>query len=223
MANAAGGTFDPQINYTLQYWQLYQAMYDGLLAFTKVGGQQSFTVVPDLAESMPKVTDGGKTYTFTLRKGIKFSNGQPVTPDDVVASFERIFKVSSPTAGTFYNGIVGASACLKSPANCTLPKGVIGDDKTNTVVIHLVEPDPEFPYKLAVPHASILPKSAPSKDAGSTPIPSTGAYMVKSYDPNRALDPGAQPLLQAVVGARRSRRVTRTRSTRRSGSRSRPR
>ena len=187
VANAAGGSLDPQINYTLQYWQLYQAMYDGLLAFTKVGGQQSFTVVPDLAESMPKVTDGGKTYTFTLRKGIKFSNGQPVTPDDVVASFERIFKISTPTAGTFYNGIVGASTCLKTPANCTLPKGVIGDDKTNTVVIHLVEPDPEFPYKLAVPHASILPKSAPSKDAGSLPIPTTGAYMVKSYDPNRAL------------------------------------
>jgi peptide/nickel transport system substrate-binding protein len=187
VANAAGGTFDPQINYTLQYWQLYQTMYDGLLAFTKVGGQQSFTVVPDLAEAMPKVTDGGKTYTFTLRKGIKFSNGQTVTPDDVVASFERIFKVSSPTAGTFYNGIVGAAACLKSPAKCTLPKGVIGDDKTNTVTIHLVEPDPEFPYKLSVPHASILPKTAPPKDAGSTPIPTTGPYMVKSYDPNRAL------------------------------------
>ena len=120
--------FDPQVNYTLQYWQLYQAMYDGLLAFTKVGGQQSFTVVPDLAEAMPKVTDGGKTYTFTLRKGIKFSTGQTVTPDDVVASFERIFKVSSPTAGTFYNGIVGAAACLKTPAHVHLSKGVIADD-----------------------------------------------------------------------------------------------
>ena len=35
VANAAGGTLDPQINYTLQYWQLYQATYDGLLAFTE--------------------------------------------------------------------------------------------------------------------------------------------------------------------------------------------
>lgn len=187
LASAAGGTLDPQVNYTLQYWQLYQAMYDGLLAFEKVGGDASFKVVPDLAATMPKITDGGKTYTFTLRKGIKFSTGKPVTPDDVAASFVRIFTVSSPTAGTFYNGIVGASACIKTPATCKLPHGVIPDDKAGTVTIHLVAPDPEFPYKLAVPHASILPSGSPAKDAGSKPLPTTGPYMVKSYDPNRAL------------------------------------
>jgi peptide/nickel transport system substrate-binding protein len=187
VAKSAGGSLDPMVNYTLQYWQLYQATYDGLLAFTKKTGQASFTVVPDLAEAMPKVSNGGKTYTFKLRKGIKFSDGSPVTTDDVVASFERIFKVSSPTAGTFYNGIVGASTCLKTPATCTLPKGVIGNSKTNTVTINLVEPDPEFPYKVAVPHASILPKSSPSKDAGTKPIPTTGPYMFASYDPNREL------------------------------------
>ena len=186
-AKSAGGTLDPMINYTLQYWQLYQATYDGLLTFKKANGQASFTVVPDLAEAQPKVTDGGKTYTFTLRKGIKFSNGQPVTTDDVVASFERIFKVSSPTAGTFYNGIVGGAACLKKPATCDLSQGVIGDAKAGTVTIHLTDADPEFPFKLAVPHASILPKSAPSKDAGTTPLPGTGAYKFASYDPNRQL------------------------------------
>jgi peptide/nickel transport system substrate-binding protein len=118
VAKSAAGSLDPQINYTLQYWQLYQSMYDGLLAFKKVNGQSSFTVVPDLAEAMPQTSDGGKTYIFKLRSGIKFSTGAPVTVDDVVASFERIFKVSSPTAGTFYNGIVGADACLAKPATC---------------------------------------------------------------------------------------------------------
>ena len=49
---------------------------------------------------------------FKIRKGIKFSNGQTVTPNDVAASFRRIFKVKSPTSGTFYAGIVGAQACL---------------------------------------------------------------------------------------------------------------
>jgi peptide/nickel transport system substrate-binding protein len=187
VAKSAGGTLDPMINYTLQYWQLYQATYDGLLAFKKVDGQASFDVVPDLAVAMPKLSDGGKTYTFQLRKGIKFSDGTPLTTDDVVASFERIFKVSSPTAGTFYNGIVGAADCIKKPDTCDLSKGVIGDPGKNSVTIHLTEPDPEFPYKLAVPHASILPKSAPGKDAGTTPVPGTGAYKFASYDPNRTL------------------------------------
>jgi len=78
LAKAAGGTLDPQVNYTLQYWQLYQATYDGLLAFQKAGGDSAFNVVPDLASGY-KISNGGKTWTFTLRKGIKFSNGQTVT------------------------------------------------------------------------------------------------------------------------------------------------
>src|SRR5881275_2263850 len=123
LAKAAGGTLDPQVNYTLQYWQLYQATYDGLLAFKKAGGGAAFEVVPDLASGF-KLSNGGKTWTFTLRKGIKFSNGQAVTVNDVVASFRRIFKVKSPTAGGFYSGIVGAAKCLTTPATCTLAGGV---------------------------------------------------------------------------------------------------
>jgi len=186
-AKSAAGTLDPQVNYTLQYWQLYQAMYDGLLAFKKVNGQESFTVVPDLAEALPMVTDGGKTYTFTLRKGIKFSNGKDVTVQDVAASYKRIFTVSSPTAGTFYNGLVGAAACLKKPAACDLSKGVVVDPAANTIVLHLVDADPELPYKLSVPHAAITPADSPAKDAGNKPLPTTGPYMAASYDPNRAL------------------------------------
>ena len=187
VAKSAAGSFDPQVNYTLQYWQLYQSMYDGLLAFKKVDGQESFTVVPDLAQAMPTVKDGGRTYEFTLRKGIKFSTGTDVTPDDVVASFERIFKVSSPTAGTFYNGIVGADACLAKPETCSLKDGVVADAGANTITIHLGAPDPEFPYKLSVPHASIVPKGSPAKDAGTTPLPTTGPYMASQYDPNHQL------------------------------------
>ena len=104
LAKAAGGTIDPQVNYTLQYWQLYQATYDGLLGFTKAGADKAFTVVPDLAEAIPTPTNGGKTWVFKLRKGIKFSNGKEVTTADVVASLQRIYKVKSPTSGTFYAG-----------------------------------------------------------------------------------------------------------------------
>jgi peptide/nickel transport system substrate-binding protein len=55
------------------------------------------------------------------------------------------------------------------------------------VTINLTAPDPEFLYKLAVPHATILPKDSPATDAGTKPLPTTGAYMVASYDPNRSL------------------------------------
>ena len=186
VAHAAAGTLDTQINYTTQFWQVEQATYDGLLAFRKVGGAAGLDLVPDLAEAMPAAQDGGKTFVFKLRPGIKFSDGTPLTADDVAATFRRIFIVASPTAGTFYNGIVGADACLKTPAGCALP-GVIADAKAGTVTFHLTAPDPEFFDKLAVQHGSIVPASAPQKDAGVTPLPGTGPYMIASFDPNKEM------------------------------------
>ena len=187
LASTAGGTLDPQVNYTLQYWQLYQATYDGLVTFRKVSGAHSFDIVPDLATAMPKVSNAGKTYTFTLRKGIKFSNGALVTVKDVQASMQRLFKVSNPNAGTWYNSLVGSAACLKTPATCALSGGVVVNAATNTVTFNLVAPDPEFLDQLAVPFGAVLPANAPAKDAGTTPIPGTGAYAFSKYDPNRQL------------------------------------
>ncbi len=187
VARAAGGTIDPHVNYTLQYWQLYQSVYDGLVAFQKGDGIDGTVLVPDLAEAIPEATNDGKTYVFKLRSGIKFSDGTDLGVDDVVASFQRIFKVSSPTSGTFYNGIVGADACIADPATCTLDGGVISDAAAGTVTINLVAPDPEFFFKIAVPHASILPAEAPTTDVGVAPIAGTGAYMFTTYNPNESL------------------------------------
>jgi peptide/nickel transport system substrate-binding protein len=187
LASSASGSLDPKINYTLQYWSVYAYIYDGLVTFKQGAGVEGFTIVPDLAEAMPVPRDGGKTYVFQLRKGIQFADGRAVTVKDVVSSFQRIFKVSSPTAGSFYNGIVGADACLKTPATCTLAGGVVGDEAAATVTFHLVAPDAEFFDKLAVPHAVIVPADTPARDMGSTPIVGTGAYMFVAYDPNKQL------------------------------------
>jgi peptide/nickel transport system substrate-binding protein len=187
VARSAAGTLDPQINYTLQYWQLFQPLYDGLLAFKKVAGPDSFTVVPDIAEAIPEAQDGGKTYVFKIRQGIKFANGQEVGVKDVVASYQRIFKVSGPTSGTFYSVIVGADKCIAAPADCTLEGGVVGDEAARTVTFHLTRPDAEFFNKLAIPHAVILPADTPGKDAGTTPIPGTGPYHIVAYDPNKQM------------------------------------
>ncbi|GAB0118136.1 ABC transporter substrate-binding protein [Acidisoma sp. 7E03] len=182
---AAAGTIDPQINYTSQFWSVLFITNDGLVAFKHVNGAASNDVVADLATEVPKPEDGGKTYVFHIRKGVKFSNGQDVTPADVVATFQRIFKVSNPNAGSWYNVIVGADACLKTPATCTLAGGVVADDAAGTVTFHLTQPDSEFFYKLATPFADIVPANTPAKDLGTTAAAATGPYMITSYDPQK--------------------------------------
>ncbi len=192
-ARSAAGSIDPHINYTLQYWQVFQGMYDGLFAFKKAAGAEGFTKVPNLAEAMPEPTNDGKTYVFRIREGVKFSDGTDVGVDDVVASFQRIFKVSGPTAGGFYSVIVGADACLAEPATCTLDGGVIGDEAARTVTLNLTRPDAEIFDKLSLPHAAILPAETPATDQGSIPIPGTGAYHITAYDPNQGMTMARNP------------------------------
>ncbi|CAN7549483.1 ABC transporter substrate-binding protein [Mesorhizobium sp. LjRoot246] len=193
LARSAAGTLDPHINYTDQGWQMYQPIYDGLVAFRKAEGMDGFTIVPDLAEALPQVSNDGKTFTFKLRKGIKFSSGQDLGVKDVVASLQRIFKVSGPTSGTFYAGIVGADKCLADTKSCTLEGGVVGDEAAGTITINIAKPDAELLYKLALPHAVVLPADTPAEDMGSKPIPSTGAYMISAFDPNKGMTVSRNP------------------------------
>jgi peptide/nickel transport system substrate-binding protein len=186
LANAApSGSPDPQVNYTLQEWQFLIITHDGLVAFKRVGGPAGTKLVPDLAESVPKPTNGGKTWKFTLRSGIKFSNGQTVTAKDVKATFERLFRIgTSPNAGSWYNVIVGGDACVKTPKTCDLSKGVVV--KGNTITFHLVKGDSEFLDKLAQPFAFILPASTPAKQL-NLPPPGTGPYKWVQYAPSKQL------------------------------------
>jgi peptide/nickel transport system substrate-binding protein len=186
VANAApSGSPDPQVNYTLQEWQLLIFSHDGLTAFKRVAGPDGGKIVPDLAESIPKPTNGGKTWTFKLRSGIKFSNGQTLTGKDVLATFERLFKIgNSPNASTWYNVIQGGDACVKTPASCDLSKGIVVNG--NDVTFHLTTADPEFLEKLAVPFAFILPASTPTKNV-DIPPPGTGPYKWVQYAPTKQL------------------------------------
>jgi peptide/nickel transport system substrate-binding protein len=180
LANAAFGVADPAQNYTLQEWQLLIDTHDGLVQFQRVGGTPGTKIVPDLATSLPTPTNGGKTYVFHIRKGIKFSNGQVMKPSDFVTTFERQFTVPGPTS--FYSGIVGADKC--STKGCDLSQGVVADDSAYTLTINLTAADPEFFDKLALPFAYVVPASTSKKLTGNNVPPGTGPYMWQSYNPD---------------------------------------
>ena len=189
---------DPAQNYTLEEWQLLIDTHDGLTTFQKVGGVAGTKIVPDLATSIPTPTNGGKTYVFNIRHGIKFSNGQVLKPSDFVTTFERQFTVPGPTS--FYSGIVGASKC--STKGCDLSKArVIADDKAYTLTINLTAPDPELMDQLALPFAFVVPASTSLKLTGNTVPPGTGPYMWKSYNPNTRPS-CSQPVLQGMGRSR---------------------
>jgi YVTN family beta-propeller protein len=157
---------------------------DGLTAFNQVSGLAGAHLAADLATSLPSPTDGGRTYTFRLRSGIRYSNGRPVQATDFRSTFERNYTLESPL---MYDGIVGDAQCRKQPKRCDLSRGIVADDVAHTVTFHLIRPDPDFLYKLASPFAYVLPGGTPRRPAGTHPLPATGPYMIATYEPGRLL------------------------------------
>lgn len=183
----AGGELDmpdPARSYDELPWTLLSVTSDGLVGFKRVGGVEGNTLVPDLAAALPVVTNAGRTYTFRLRAGLRFSNGRLVKASDVRFTFERVFRASSPGLG-FYTGIVGGQACERTPDRCDLSGGVVPDDAARTITFHLRQPDPDFLYKLALPLAFVVPGGAPLP--GLRPVPGTGPYRIADHEPGLLL------------------------------------
>lgn len=180
-------SLDPAWTYSPSTDTVLGLTNDGLVGFRRAGGAAGDELVPDLATSMPVTTDGGRTWTATLRRGILYSTGQPVRASDVRRALERDFRLRSD--GLFaLRKLVGASGCDSTPATCSLVDGVITDDRRGTIEFRLVDPDPEFPFVLALPLTYPLPPGIPSGWASVRALPATGPYAVSSSIPGERLE-----------------------------------
>lgn len=176
--------FDPAVGPYGDHWQLISMLHDGLVTYRKLGGTSGLQVVPDLAVAMPTISDGGHTYTFQLRKGIRYSNGAPVRASDFTFSVRRQLAPGALTLGSggYYQQVMlgsikGVMGCLQDFSKCSLDQGIQTDDATGTITLHLTQPDPSLPQKLATTFGMLVPpiSSAPQK---GLPVPGTGPYKV---------------------------------------------
>ena len=167
--------FDPADYPSVAGWQFLDLVYDGLVAYRRVGYPAGNMLVGDLARAVPRPSPDGRTYVFRLRPGLRFSDGRPLRPRDVRASLERFFRLDVSGDSSFYSRIVGAGACTAGHV-CDLSHGIVGDGG-DTVTFHLSAPDPDFLYKLALPPAFVVPAGSPANVAHVT-LPGTGPYRV---------------------------------------------
>ena len=112
---STGSSLDPAQFAGMSQWQMLSMTNDGLVTDKRVGGLAGNTLVADLATSLPAPTDHGRTYTFQLRGGIRYSDGALVRPIDFRHELERVFRSGNTYAETFYTSLVGARACLRAP------------------------------------------------------------------------------------------------------------
>jgi peptide/nickel transport system substrate-binding protein len=176
---------DPAVWDGIGQWRLLTLTNDGLVSYRRLGGLAGDTLVPDLATTLPDPVDSGRTYTFRLRSGIRYSNGALVRPEDFRRAIERVLRLDYWTA-LFYTGILGGRRCVERPAACDLSRGIVTDDRANTVTFHLRAPDPEFLYKLAFPTADAVPQGTPERAQARGPLPATGPYITSSFSAGKS-------------------------------------
>ena len=176
--------FDPAVASEPEEWQALSLTNDGLVTYRRAGAAAGTQVVPDLAVAMPSISDAGLTYTFQLRRGIDYSNGQQVQASDFRYAVQRQFLPSALGRGfhgAFQNevfaNLVGYDTCANPPHTCHLATAIKTDDKAGTITIHLARPDPDFVEKLATSFGDLVPPGSPPPDSGG-PVPATGPYMV---------------------------------------------
>ena len=184
-------TIDPAFAYDADIGQALTPVYDGLVTARGGGPVSAGILVPDLATELPRPVDGGKTYIFTIRKGVSYSDGRPVLASDFARGFRRALVGDSPVAPV---NLVGAEGCIKNASIlglplvvhrlprsvCDLSRGVIADDATGLLTLHLTAPDADFVYLAGKVVPS--PPGTPDTDIGRTPLPSTGPYQIGEFD-----------------------------------------
>jgi DNA-binding SARP family transcriptional activator/streptogramin lyase len=117
--NFIAGSADPAAFAGVSQWQMLSLTNDGLVTYRRTVGLASAEVVPDLATAIPQPTNGGRTYTFQLRAGIRYSDGAPVRPADIRRGIERVFELGNPYLEGQYSGIVGAATARAGRTRAT--------------------------------------------------------------------------------------------------------
>jgi YVTN family beta-propeller protein len=170
--------------------QVDSLAYDGLVAYRRVEGAAGATLVGALATTAPEPSADGLTYVFSLRPGVRYSDGRPVRPTDFRASVERFLQTtrdysSSLALPPLFDGIVGARRCLRSTGRCDLSRGIETNGPARTITIHLAKPDSDLLHKLTMQFAYVVPAGSPARATTGPPPPGTGPYRIISWDARR--------------------------------------
>jgi peptide/nickel transport system substrate-binding protein len=174
-AGTAPLSADQGLDFTTQGTELYSVVNTPLLTFKRgvqgVGGTQ---IVPGLATGLPTVSNGGKTYTFTLRSGLHYSNGMPIKASDVTYALERDIKIPWQAASFVSAYVQGGTAYANGKAKTI--SGITTDDATGKITVNLVAPFGPIVDIFALAGTAPVPPNTPMKNLAGTGTIGDGPY-----------------------------------------------
>jgi peptide/nickel transport system substrate-binding protein len=196
VAHSGGGfdTLDPQISYVANDWAALYATSRLLLNFPNKAGKAGSVLQPDAAKAMPIISKNGKVYTFTLRKGMKFSDGSPVTAAAFQRAFERDLSPKMYVQNGCFLGIDQMIVGGTKFANCAGASGV----KTSTHISGIKAKGLKLTFRLTKANPTFLSilgmqwfaATKPNMRYSNNPngillYPSAGPYYIATNKPQR--------------------------------------
>jgi YVTN family beta-propeller protein len=166
--------------------RLMYATCASLLNYPDRAGAAGSQLVPEVAQALPTRSADGKTYTFTIRPGFRFSppSDQPVTAQTFKYTIERTLNPKTKSIfAQFLGDVVGADAYMAGKARGI--SGVIADG--NKLIVRLRAPEPDFLSRIALTGFCPVPTDTPINPAGEPTVPSAGPYYVASYTPGQGV------------------------------------
>ncbi|WP_327697482.1 ABC transporter substrate-binding protein [Streptomyces sp. NBC_00459] len=182
---------DPGQIYVSDAGQVANLLYRGLTNFEE-DGKGNVSVVGDLATDSGKSSDGGKTWTYTLKDGVKDQNGNVITSADIRHTIERQY------AAFIFDGPTYLQTWLSGPkyrdtlkdggfGSKHLPATILDTPDAKTVVFHFDTARPDLPQTLAMPGYSVVPEKTDTKEKYDAAPVSTGPYKIAEYKVGKSM------------------------------------
>jgi len=202
-------TLDPGETYYAYSWNFARLYGRSLMMFKSAPGKEGNQLVPDLAEAPGQASDNAKTWTYKLRKGVKFDNGTEATSADVkYAVLRSTDKQTFPNGPAYWDGMLNLPSGYKGPyktPNMNTDSAIETPDKY-TIVFHMKQPFAAFDYLAQQPNTMPVPKD---KDTGAkyrNSVVSTGPYKFADLQPGKSFnlvrndqwDPATDPNRKAL-------------------------
>ena len=175
-------SMDPAIANTQAAWALLDLTCARLMNYPDKPPPGAYRPVPEVAAAPPKVSRDGKTYTFTLRRTFRFSDGKRVDARAFARAINRTLAPGLRSLGTKYmEDIVGADAVRAGRARSA--RGVVASGYR--LVIHLKQPLGDMPHRVTMPFFCAVPPNLPADPEGRGAFPGSSAYYVREYRPGQ--------------------------------------
>ncbi|MFD6826757.1 ABC transporter substrate-binding protein [Streptomyces sp. NPDC060187] len=189
VSSADVDSLDPARTYYVWVWLLQRMLNRTLMAYPTDAGPAGLVPVPDLAEGPGQVGDGGRTWTYRLRPGLRYDDGSPITSDDVRNAVQRVFAQDVlPGGPTYLIPLLDDPAHpYPGPYRTDEPLESVRTPDDRTIVFRLRRPFSDFDHLMAQPAAAPVPRRADlGAEYGENPR-SSGPYRIAAHRPGRFL------------------------------------